>query len=222
MASFNILLRSQVSLHPSGDPSEFFSSYDGVITCMDDESGVIKKVGLVRALRIHARLACNAGQSLFDVCDSHSGELLYLHNLLYEPGGYSFKEKWMDQFDATDSDLLLIDYVILAPRWRKLNLGLLAVRKMVDLIGSGSGLVVSGIAPLQSLAYKQLRIPASWFPHHGSRKERKAAVVRLRRYFRRMGFQRLGRTPYYAMSLTQILPTAAELLGPEFPQNEAH
>lgn len=221
MASFDILLRTQASLHPDGDPSEFFAAYDGVVTCMDDETGAVAKVGRVRALRIHARLACNAGESLFDVCESHSGELQYLHNLLYEPGGYSFKEEWMDRFDATDADLLLIDYVILDPRWRKLNLGLLAVRKMVDLIGSGCGLVVSGIAPLQTRAHKQLRVPASWLPHHGSNEGRKAAIVRLRRYFRRLGFQRLGRTPYYAMSLTQILPTATELLGPESPKREA-
>jgi hypothetical protein len=28
-----------------------------------------------------------------------------------------------------------------------------------------------------------------------------------------MGFKRLGRTPYYALSMSQVTPTAAELLG---------
>lgn len=212
MASFDIVLRTQASLHPDGDPSEFFSAYDGVITCMGDETGAVTKVGRVRALRVNARLACNAGQSLFDVCDSHSGELQYLHNLLYEPGGHSFREEWMDRFDATDADLLLIDSVVLDPRWRKLNLGLLAVRKLVDLIGSGCGLVVGGMAPLRRRAHKQLRVPASWLPRHLTSGDLKAATVRLRQYFRQMGFRRLGRTPYYALSLTQIVPSAADIL----------
>lgn len=34
----------------------------------------------------------------------------------------------------------------------------------------------------------------------------------LRRYYRRMGFERLGRTPYYVLPLNQVTPTAAELL----------
>ena len=44
--------------------------------------------------------------------------------------------------------------------------------------------------------------------------ENTAADIRLRRYYRRMGFRRLGRTRYY-LSLTRITPTAAELLGRE-------
>jgi hypothetical protein len=59
-----------------------------------------------------------------------------------------------------------------------------------------------------------LRVPPSWVPKHTSKGERRAATVKLRRYFRRMGFKRLGRTPYYALSMSQVTPGAAELLGP--------
>ena len=38
---------------------------------------------------------------------------------------------------------------------------------------------------------------------------------RLRRYFRRMGFVRLGRTPYYALPMLTSTPAAEELLKPE-------
>ena len=53
----------------------------------------------------------------------------------------------------------------------------------------------------------------SLMPKQRSKEERRAAVVKLRRYFRRMGFRRLGRSPYYALSMSQVTPTAAELLG---------
>jgi hypothetical protein len=215
MAVFNIVLQTRSCIQSFDDPTDFISGYSGVITCTDDETGAETKVGRVSALRVHAGLACDAGESLFDVCDAHSGELQYLHTLLYEPDGHSFKEAVMREFDATNADLLLIDYIILDPRWRKLKLGLLAARKLVDLIGSGVGLAVSEIAPLRAGAHKQLRIPKDWLPLHANKDEQKAATVRLRRYFRRMGFRRLGKTPYYALSLAQIVPSAAELLGPE-------
>ena len=52
-------------------------------------------------------------------------------------------------------------------------------------------------------------------PRHATKDEYRASTIRLRRYFRRMGFRRLGRTPYYALPLNQITPTATELLGPD-------
>ncbi|MDY3553043.1 hypothetical protein R5W24_002133 [Gemmata sp. JC717] len=214
MASFNIELRTGTSLHPDGEPSDFVSEYTGVVTCTDDETGAVAKVGRLAAMRVHVALAHNAGESLFDVCDCHSSELNYLHALLYEPERYHFREEVMARFDAADPDLLVLDYVVLAPKWRKLKLGLLAVRKLVDLIGGGCGLAVSDISPLRRDAASLLRVPARWLTRYAGREERRAATVRLRRYYRRMGFSRLGRTPYYALPLNQVTPTATELLEP--------
>lgn len=213
MASFDIVLKTRGSLHPDGEPSEFVSGYSGVVTCTDDETGEVTKVGKLAALRVHAALAQGAGESLFDVCDAHSGELHHLHTLLYEPNGYALKEELVRRFDAVESDILILDYVVLAPEWRRLKLGLLAARRLVDLVGGGCGLAVSLVAPLRHGAAKLLRVPPSWLPRHESKEERREATIKLRRYFRRMGFRRLGRTPYYALPLNQVTPSAAELLG---------
>ena len=42
-------------------------------------------------------------------------------------------------FEANDPDVLVLDYVLLSPRWRGLKLGLLAVRKALALAGVGQG-----------------------------------------------------------------------------------
>jgi hypothetical protein len=213
MASFDLVLKTRASLHPDLEPTAFVSEYDAIITNTDDEGGVTK-VGRVHAIRVHAALAEEAGEILFDVCDAHSGELHHLHSLLYEPDGYTFRSGVARRFDAVETDLLMLDFVVLHPRWRRLKLGLLAVRKLVDLVGGGCGLAVSFIAPLRHDAAKLLRVPPSWLPKQKSKEERRAAVVKLRRYFRRMGFRRLGRSPYYALSMSQVTPSATELLGP--------
>ena len=82
-----------------------------------------------------------------------------------------FREELATAYDIIASDLLLIDYVVLNPRWRKLKLGLLAVRKLVDLLGGGVGLAVSEIAPLRADAHKQLRVPADWLNRSSRRAE---------------------------------------------------
>lgn len=212
MATFDITLKTTTSLHPDGEPSDFVSEYDGIVTCTDDE-GEVARVGRVHALRAHAARAENAGEPLFDVCDAHSAELHHLHTLLYEPDGYAFRSGVVQSFEAIETDLLVLDYVVISPKWRKLKLGLLAVRKLIDVVGGGCGLAVSLIAPLRHGAAPILRVPGSWLPRHPGKMGRREATVKLRRYFRRMGFRRLGRSPYYALSMSQVTPTAAELLG---------
>ena len=215
MASFDLVLKTRGSLHPDGEPTQFVSEYSGIITCTDDETGEVSKVGKVKAQRVHATLAHNAGESLFDVCDAHSQELHVLHTLLYEPDSYHFQEDIMARFDTVEPDLLVLDYIVLAPKWRKLRLGLLAARQLADMVGGGCGLVVSWIAPLRHDSADYVGVPESWVPRQESREKRREAVVRLRRYYRRLGFERLGRTPYYALSPSQVNPTAAELLRGE-------
>jgi hypothetical protein len=132
--------------------------------------------------------------------------------LLYDPEEGHFKEALTNRFHAMESDCLVLDYVLLHPKWRGLRLGLLAARKLVDLLGGGCGLVVSHIAPLRHDAHDMLRVPKSWLPRHETKEGRRQAVVKLRRYYRQMGFARIGRSPYYGLSLAHKTPTLAELL----------
>jgi hypothetical protein len=208
MTFFDILLSTSASLHPELEPDEFISSYNGVIRAEGDD-GVLHRVGRAHAWRVHMGLAANQGECLLDVFDAHSQPMCDLYAALFDPETDYFTNAIIHQFEAMDSDLLVLDYVVLHPRWRGLKLGLLAVRKMVDLLSSGCGLVVSHIAPLRPDAYRMLRVPKAWLPQH-----KKQAVVKLRRYFRQMGFERIGRTPYYGLSLARKVPTLADLLRP--------
>jgi hypothetical protein len=213
LASFDLVLRTESSLHPDGEPSDFISEFTGVIRCTDDDNRV-SRVGKVHAYRIQADLAAIHGESLFDVCDAHSHELHVCYTLLFEPDEYGFREDIFQKFQAMDADCLVLDYVLLNPKWRGLKIGLLAARKMVDLLGGGCGLVVSAILPLRRDAHDRLGVPASWIPPQGNVEEWKESVRKLRRYFRRMGFERIGRTDYFGLSMARQTPTASELLKP--------
>lgn len=212
MTTFDLDIGARVSLHADGEPSDFITAYDGRVLATDD-TGRTKVAGRVVAHRVQAGLAADHRESLFDVCDAHSGDLHYLHALLYEPGGYGFRPAIVERFEAYEADLLVVDHVVLAPRWRGLRLGLVVVRKLVDLVGGGCGLVVADISPLNPEMYQELRVPRGWLPAAASEGVRRAGAVKLRRHFRRMGFERLGRTPYYALPTALVTPTAADLLG---------
>jgi hypothetical protein len=57
-----------------------------------------------------------------------------------------------------DSDLLILDYIVLHPRWRGLKRGLLATRKLVDLLGGGCSLAVIHIGPAQQKTRQRLAL----------------------------------------------------------------
>jgi hypothetical protein len=208
MTLFDILLSTRASLHAEGEPDEFISSYDGFIRAENDD-GVLRKVGRIHAWRVHMGLALNHGESLFDVFDAHSQPMHELYTALFDPETDYFTDAIIHQFEATDCDLLLLDYIILNPRWRGLRLGLLAARKLIDILGGGCGLVVSHIAPLRRDAHAFLKVPKAWLPP-----ARKEGRRKLCSYFAQMGFERIGRTPYYGLSMARVTPTLSDLLRP--------
>jgi hypothetical protein len=213
MAFFDIVLRTSGSLHPGGEPDDFISTHAGVIRCTRDRDGKVFKVGRVKAYRIHAGLAREAGESVFEVCDARSQEMCEVYDALFDPDD-DLNPEIRDQFEAIDSDVLVLDYVLLSPRWRGLKLGLLAARKVIDLLGGGCGLAVSRIAPLHPDAEEFKAMPAGWIPRHGGVDERRAATARLRRHFRRMGFERIRGTRFHGLSMDRIVPTLEDLLRP--------
>lgn len=212
MAFFDIEFRTRVGLEAEAEPSRYISEYDGVIRCERESDGATQRVGRVRAYRINSGLAQNEGESLFDVCDSHSQGLHDVYAHFYESGGYGFTDRFVDRYHAFDFDCLVIDYVVIAPKWRGLKLGLLALRRTVDVLGAGCGLAVSMIAPLNYTSHSHVKVPARWLPWHETEAEHHEAVVKLRRYVRQMGWVRLRKTFHYFLPMALETPTAAELL----------
>ena len=214
MATFDIRLRTGTTLHPDCDPSDYVSVYTGVILYSRERDGRVFKAGRVKAYRIHAGLAERGGESTFDVCDAYSQELHEVYAALFDAKTDDLKDDVRDGFDAIEPDVLVLDYVLLHPRWRGLRLGLLAARKLIDLLGGGCGLTVAHIAPLYAGADEFTNVPAGWVPRHANKEERHEAVKKLRGYFRRMGFRRIAGTRFHGLSMSQIVPTLAELLRP--------
>lgn len=212
MAFFDLLLRTSGSLHPGGEPDDFISEYAGVIRCTRHQDGKVIRVGRVRAYRLHADLAHESGVSVFDVCDAHTQEMHEAYAALFDHETHTLKDSVRQQFDGFDTDVLVLDYVLLSPQWRGLRLGLLAARKMIDMLGGGCGLTVSHIAPLNADADEFKGVPVGWIPDSHDAEQRREATRKLRRHFRRMGFERIRGTRFHGLSMARIVPSLADLL----------
>jgi hypothetical protein len=211
MATFDLVLKTTASLHPESEPDDFVTCHSGFIRRPRDD-GRTFKVGLVRAYRIHADLAEQAGVPLFDMCDAHSEEMNAVYAALFDPHTDDLKEEVRARFDAFHSDILVLDYVLLSPRWRGLKLGLLAARKMIDLLGGGCGLAVSWVHPLNPEAPEFGKVLAGWIPRHDEAGTVEARR-KLRRHFKQLGFRKIGQTRLDGLSLSQVTPGLADIIS---------
>src|SRR3954451_3847595 len=62
MTFFDLVLQTQGSLHPEGEPDRFISEYAGFILG-EGEDGTARRVDKVLAYRIHADLAARSGEA---------------------------------------------------------------------------------------------------------------------------------------------------------------
>jgi hypothetical protein len=132
------------------------------------------------------------GHEVRAICRAHGRKLLGYCDAVFDPLTSDFRIEVEERFHCLGADLLVIDSILLARRWRGLKLGLLSLRKVVDSFAGGCGLVVCQPTPLE--------------------KSGEQGTLKLRRHIKRLGFRRIGRSAYYGLSTADITPKFEDLL----------
>jgi len=194
MGDFDILCQTTVPLSSYNEPDDFVVEYRATIQ-HDGEA-----IGEAVLYKVLLGLACNYGEHPLDIFDAHSQALLELYIALFDPETGEIREEVDRRFECCGSDLLIIDSIVLDPKWRGLKLGLLALRKLIDLHESDCRLVVCQPYPLENADTPE---------------ERREGKVKLRRYMKKLGFRRIGKTEYYGLSTTHVMPKFEDVLRKE-------
>lgn len=166
-------------------------------------------IGSVKLLRIDGGRALNEGENLWDACDAHSQEAADLYRVLFRRG-YDFKRSIERMFpDAMSPDVLLIELIRLVPQARGRGLGLRAARRAMDAFESHYGLVVVQPFPLQFNAHERKHRDDPDLATFDCSEQ--TALAKLRRHWSQLGFERLGRSDYFALSPTVRTTTIRDL-----------
>ena len=195
-----MVCRAEVGLGTYQDLEDYVVEHAGEIRYHGDEDeGPVPpavKVGEFRVQRVLGSLAQEAGEDIFEVCDAASQEL---HEACYTLFSLKTRQprKWIqDVYGAYTSDFLLIESIVLDPKWRGLKVGLLVLRRLIDLFAPSEAMVVC-----QPFAFGA-----------ANEEQWREGTVKLRRYVRRLGFRRLRRSRFYGLSTANVIPTAVEVL----------
>jgi hypothetical protein len=199
-------------LHHRDEPEQYIVGVSGVLV-HKLEDGSDSVVGSLRAQLVQVGRALDDGYPIHDVFDT-TQELCELWDAFYEPQTSEFKEAVAAQFDTVALDILYLSVIEIDPKHRDAGLGLAAVSRCIDVWGPSEGLVACKPFPLQFDSVNQGRpdrceqIGAPNFV-----KDRRLATQKLVAYWRRLGFKRLRRTPYAALSMTYPRPSIDDVLA---------
>jgi hypothetical protein len=196
MGVFYITSSTSVPVSSYDELDDHVVTYTGEVEYRD-ENDQVSQVGKYSLYRILGSLAVDHGEDLFDVFDAHSQELHDIYCAVFDHESRDWNNEVADKFSCDEMDLLVIDSLQLDPKWRGLRLGLLVLRRLIDLHVAGCGLVVCHPYPLE---------------RNDTPEQVRLGTIKLRRYVRQMGFRRIGKTPYYGLSTSQVTPKIEDLL----------
>lgn len=198
VASVEFVIRTE--LHDSVE-TDFVHSILGRITAKSESSGK-QGAGHIGASLVQFGEALNHGISSERLGDGISGDISeYWEHFFDVETGYP-KEEIQNEFEVVDLDLLIIDHVEIHPKFRGLGIAESAIHRMIDIFGTGCGLVACKPRPLQftpSVAGDQEALKRLAFPHVSEGE----ALRKLRSYWSRLGFWPIGDTGIYLLSVSQ-------------------
>jgi len=180
------------------DGYDLLHEFTGEIVRKPETDEII--VGKVRAERVDVGEAMNRRWSLMDAFD-HSGETEEFYDPLFDPGTYDFREGLgLESF----GDVLIVHSIEIVPEYRGLNLGLLVMLQTIKTLSGGCAVVAIKPYPLQF----------SGNVNKDNEPEFDKGQKKLRAYWQKFGFQRIGKTEYYYCDPTHRLPRAEKLWTP--------
>lgn len=217
----DINLHCQIDRNPisdHADPEDFVLTVNGEIYGSPDPTADISKnlqdvlLGKLNFFVIQVGNAVNHHEELAYVCDAYH-QTMEAGSAVFDLVNNGFHPHVQEMFpDACDvDDILLLDHLTIHPLARGQRLGLAVLRQVIEDWSKGCSLVVIKPFPLQFEAEAQKSEKWTQLELGKFSSSEKIAFGKLRNYYQRLGFSRIGRTEFYALPTYDPFPTAKQL-----------
>ena len=168
IASIEFAVRA--SLHEEYVDADFVHSILGKIFAKSENSADEEDAGCIKATLVQFGEAIDHGISTESIGDGIDGSIAEYWERLFDLDTGYWREEIQDEYEASASDLLIIDCMEIRPKWRRMGVGPAAVDRTIDIFGAGCGIVACKPWPLQFTpafardrkALKRLKAPGHW------------------------------------------------------------
>lgn len=175
------------------EPDEFVYGASGKIIGTDDEDQDFVVGGFEIAF-VDINRALRADVHPFDVMDGHSDRMAEIYSALFNNVELKRKVRELLGIAEWGSNLLVLDRIELEPTYRGKGIGPQVIETLIDRFSPGAVAVALKPFPLQFEATRENRGAR---PKKGER----TATKKLRAYYERLGFRRIGKANVMARAL---------------------
>lgn len=175
----------------------------------------VREVGVAEGFLLHVGNAMNDRVRIAEACDDHSAEALEYCAPVIKPKGNEWLPKVVAQFDGDliDPDLLAFTKMEIKPEHRGQGVGLLALHRMIAMFGGGCGLTLIKPWPLQYTSKEFGEIAKDGKTSQGwTEQQRRRDFQNLQRYYSKLGFERIGKSHFFAFPGFRALPPRESVL----------
>jgi hypothetical protein len=160
MGSFEFLLRGEVELQPGREPGCTVTDFRGLIRYRDLDTGLTKACGRLRAYRLNVRQAM---ECIPAVCGKRGRNLISTALGMFDRDCWAYRDVLRSHLGLLmGEEALLIDHVVLRPKWRGLGVGLAAICHALRTLGGGCGPMVCDPTPLLDIHHEVVGVPTKW------------------------------------------------------------
>jgi hypothetical protein len=200
VASVEFAIRA--SLHEEYIDADFVHSIVGRVSAKSEDGENEEAAGYIKASLVQFGEALDHGISTERIGDGIDGCIAEYWELLYNLDTGYWKEEIQEEYEASGTDLLIIECIEIRPRFRGTRVASAVLDRTIDIFGPVCGLVACKPWPLQFTpafsrdrnALKRLKAPAVG---------QDEAVRKLRAYWSKLGFWPLGETGIHLLSMSQ-------------------
>src|SRR5260221_3774814 len=191
MPEYDVILRYEIhSYLPTGqNPEEYLFNIPFQVIGLNEDREIV--LGEGHAIQVRIEQARYDRASLHDIFDVDQG-LTDMARALFDTDFIDYhpdaRKRFEDNFFG--EDILIVRQLILRPKFRGQKLGLSVLHRVVTDFGLGCGIVVIKPYPLSGAV--------------------KSGREKLRKYWATLGFKRIGRSDFWALSLCYQFKPAAE------------
>jgi len=191
MKEYDVILKYEIhSYLPTGqNPEEYLFNIRFQVIGLNEGREIVLGEGHATQVRLEQARYDHA--SLYEIFDVDQGLTNVARTLFdtdftdYHPDA---RKRFEDNFFG--EDILIVRKLILAPQFRGQKIGLAVLHRVITDFGLGCGMVVIKPYPLSGPV--------------------KSGCEKLRKYWARLGFKRLGRSDFWALSLCYQFKPATE------------
>ena len=167
-------------------------------------------IGKFRTYIVSVESAVDEGESIFELFDDDALTMEYFE-ALYAGFGGRYNNQISSLFHELEDfwrpNLLILDRLTIYPQFRNHDIGLEVITALIKRLKMGIGLIALKPYPLQfdtddPIERQELGLDNFVMSQRG-------ATLKLRKYYGRLGFMRVPKTPYMVRSASRLLPVIA-------------